>query len=137
MYSSGRTWRRRLLAAFFLALFLVLTCDALPSYLYTGQRYPDVSEEQAAGAIRVKILRRSPRFARDLIRNRNSYVSFACSDCRYMSLRAASKLDSLVAKVRRAWGWQVRVRVLLAWTENNVVGQPRSLHYEGKSLAGS
>ena len=118
-------------------LALLICCLARQGFASTwlnyGQRYPDLSEEEASRAIRVRITRKSARFSSALIRSSNSYASFECSDCRYMTLRTSSKLDALVRDAFKIWNKKKRVRVLLAWSEADVPGQPRSLHYEGGS----
>lgn len=64
------------------------------------------------------------------MRNTNSEIEFANDDCRRMTARAKSKLDVLGSRVQQQWG-NVKLKVLLAWTDQMIPQAPISLHYEG------
>ena len=97
-----------------------------------GQRYPNKGEIETCGNIRDIIRRNSARFRKILVRNANKETIFANDDCRRMTARAKSKLDVLASRVRRQWS-NVRLKVMLAWTDQIIQQAPISLHYEGKS----
>lgn len=95
-----------------------------------GQKVPNADEIDTCGNIRDVIRRNSARFRKILVRNTNSEIVFAKDDCRRMTARAKSKLDVLGSRVRRQWS-NVRLKVLLAWTDQIMSQAPISLHYEG------
>ena len=65
------------------------------------------------------------------MRNTNSEIVFANDDCRRMTARAKSKLDVLGSRVKQQWYNAVKLKVLLAWTDQIIPQAPISLHYEG------
>ena len=96
-----------------------------------GQTYPNNAKEiDTCGNIRDIIRRNSARFRKILVRNTNSEIEFANDDCRRMTARAKSKLDVLGSRVLQQWG-NVKLKVLLAWTDQMIPQAPISLHYEG------
>lgn len=119
---------RLLLLAFFGQEFVLGSLRSIS----LGQRYPNAGEIDTCGNIRDIIRRNSARFRKILVRNTNSEVVFANDDCRRMTARAKSKLDVLASRVRGQWS-NVRLKVLLAWTDQIIPQTPISLHYEGKS----
>ena len=96
-----------------------------------GQTYPNANEIDTCGNIRDIIRRNSARFRKILVRNTNSEIVFANDDCRRMTARAKSKLDVLGSRVQRQWS-NVKLKVLLAWTDQIIPQAPISLHYEGQ-----
>ena len=96
-----------------------------------GQTYPNAKEIDTCGNIRDIIKRNSARFRKILVRNTNSEIVFANDDCRRMTARAKSKLDVLGSRVTTQWS-NVKLKVLLAWTDQLIPQAPISLHYEGK-----
>jgi len=96
-----------------------------------GQTYPNANEIDTCGNIRDIIRRNSARFRKILVRNTNSEIVFANDDCRRMTARAKSKLDVLGSRVQRQWS-NVKLKVLLAWTDQIIPQAPTSLHYEGQ-----
>lgn len=96
-----------------------------------GQTYPNANEIDTCGNIRDIIRRNSARFRKILVRNTNSEIVFANDDCRRMTARAKSKLDVLGSRVQRQWS-NVKLKVLLAWTDQVIPQAPISLHYEGQ-----
>ena len=99
--------------------------------LSLGQRYPDAAEIATCGNIRDIIRRNSARFRKILVRNTNNEIDFANDDCRRMTARAKSKIDVLASRVRGRWS-NVRLRVILGWTDQTPVDTQKLLHYEGK-----
>lgn len=95
-----------------------------------GQTYPNAKEIDTCGNIRDIIRRNSARFRKILVRNTNSEIVFANDDCRRMTARAKSKLDVLGSRVQRQWS-NVKLKVLLAWTDQIIPQAQISLHYEG------
>ena len=101
-----------------------------PTTFGRGERYPDKPETEVCGNIRDIISRDSGRYRKILVRNINSEVVFNNEDCRRMTSRTKSKLDVLATKVRSKWNG-VKLRVILAWTDQTLEGLSKSLHYEG------
>ncbi|XP_067023578.1 protocadherin Fat 4-like isoform X2 [Acropora muricata] len=101
--------------------------------LSLGQRYPDAAEIATCGNIRDIIRRNSARFRKILVRNTNNEIDFANDDCRRMTARAKSKIDVLASRVRGRWS-NVRLRVILGWTDQTPVDTQKLLHYEGRAL---
>lgn len=99
-------------------------------------RFPNEDEYTICGRIRDVIPRDSGRFRKILIRNTNNQADYANDDCRRMTSRAKSKLDILASLVRSKWGGNVKVEVLLAWTDQYDQADQASLHYEGKHRFG-
>ena len=99
--------------------------------LSLGQRYPDAAEIATCGNIRDIIRRNSARFRKILVRNANNEIDFSNDDCRRMTARAKSKIDVLASRVRSRWS-NVRLRVILGWTDQIPVDTQKLLHYEGK-----
>ena len=96
-----------------------------------GQTYPKNAKEiDTCGNIRDIIRRNSARFRKILVRNTNDEIVFANDDCRRMTARAKSKLDVLGSRVQQQWS-NVKLKVLLAWTDQIIPQAPTSLHYEG------
>lgn len=120
---------------FYLACLLLpefVTSQTRPTNLRPSQKYPDKDESAVCGRIRDTIPRNSGRFRKILIRNTNDLASYANDDCRRMTSRTKSKLDILASLVRSTWSGRVKVKVLLAWTDQNIPSDKTSLHYEGR-----
>ncbi|XP_068760232.1 protocadherin Fat 4-like [Montipora capricornis] len=98
-----------------------------------GQRVPDNAEIATCGNIRDIIRRNSARFRKILVRNTNNEIDFADDDCRRMTARAKSKVDVLASRVQDYWN-NVRLRVILCWTDQLPVKTQKLLHYEGRAL---
>ena len=107
-----------------------------PRSLSLGQQYPSKGEIDTCGNIRDIIRRNSARFRKILVRNTNNEIVFANDDCRRMTARAKSKLDVLASRVRSQWS-SVKLKVVLAWTDQILPNAPISLHYEGQSRLNS
>ena len=115
----------------------VVTSQSRPTYLNLHTRYPNQDESAVCGRIRDAIPRNSGRFRKILIRNTNDLAGYANDDCRRMTSRTKSKLDILASLVRSNWNGRVKVKVLLAWTDQNIPSDKTSLHYEGKCPDGN
>lgn len=119
-------------AVLFLSLVELRTVYAAKFRSLTlGQRYPDAEEIATCGNIRDIIRRNSARFRKILVRNTNNEIDFANDDCRRMTARAKSKIDVLASRVRGRWN-NIRLRVILGWTDQVPVDNQKLLHYEGK-----
>jgi hypothetical protein len=125
-----------------LTLFLC-GCDALgetpalsrsSGELEPGQQVPNLSEEDAIGAVTSRISRWRPEF-RQLTRNQNSQILFKDEETtgadRLMTRRLSQRLDRLSQLVESEWR-DVRLRVTDAWDEQREHGR-RSAHYEGRA----
>ena len=99
-------------------------------------RFPDDDEYTICSRIRDVIPRDSGRFRKILIRNTNDQADYANDDWRRMTSRAKSKLDILASLVHTKWAGRVKVKVLLAWTDQIDPADRVSLHYEGKRRFG-
>jgi hypothetical protein len=127
------------------AAILLSGCDALgetPALsrnsggeLRFGQQVPNISEEDAIGAVKRRISRLRPEF-RQLTRNRNAEILFKDEETtgadRLMTKRLSERLDRLAQLVDSEWRGEVRLRVTDAWDEQREHG-PWSAHYEGRA----
>jgi Hedgehog amino-terminal signalling domain len=127
-----------------LGLALLLSgCDALgetpalsrsSGELEPGQQVPNLSEEDAIGAVTTRIARSHPEF-RQLTRNQNAEILFKDEETtgadRLMTRRLSQRLDRLAQLVESEWH-DVRLRVTDAWDEQREHGR-RSAHYEGRA----
>ena len=126
--------RPPLLLLFELACLVILGQEVKsrpPNAFQMYERYPDQDEIETCGNIRDIIRRNSARFRKILVRNTNANIVFANNDCRRMTARTKSKLDVLASRVRSRWN-NVRLKVLLSWTDQILSSAQISLHYEGK-----
>jgi hypothetical protein len=102
--------------------------------LRPGQQVPNLSEEDAIGAVTTRISRLRPEF-RQLVRNENSDIWFKDEETtgadRLMTRRLSERLNRLARLVELEWH-DVRLRVTDAWDEQREHG-PRSAHYEGRA----
>lgn len=125
-----------------LALFLC-GCDAFgetpalsrsTGELEPGQQVPNLSEEDAIGAVTMRISRSGPEFQR-LTQNQNADILFKDEETtgadRLMTPRLSQRLNRLAELVESEWH-DVRLRVTDAWDEQREHG-PRSAHYEGRA----
>lgn len=103
--------------------------------LQRGRQVPNISEEDAIGAVTKRISRRRPEF-RQLTRNDNSDIVFKDEEAtgadRMMTRRLAERLNRLAKLVEAEWGKDVQLRVTDAWDEQGEHG-PESAHYEGRA----
>ena len=102
--------------------------------LQPGQQVPNLSEEDAIGAVTTRISRLRPEF-RQLVRNGNADIWFKDEETtgadRLMTRRLSQRLNRLASLVELEWR-DVRLRVTDAWDEQREHG-PRSAHYEGRA----
>jgi hypothetical protein len=103
--------------------------------LQPGQQVPNLSEEDAIGAVTTRISRLRPEFRR-LVRNENADIWFKDEETtgadRLMTRRLSQRLNRLARLVEQEWH-DVRLRVTDAWDEQREHG-PRSAHYEGRAV---
>lgn len=103
--------------------------------LQLGRQVPNVSEEEAIGAVTKRISRRRPEF-RQLTRNDNSDIVFKDEEAtgadRLMTRRLSERLNRLAKLVESEWGKDVQLRVTDAWDEQGEHGA-ESAHYEGRA----
>jgi hypothetical protein len=114
----------------FILMFIGVVDSQGPTRFNCPQKYPNEDENKVCGRIRDVIPRDSGRFRKFLIRNLNNEAQYANDDCRRMTARAKSKLDTLASRVRHEWRG-ISVKVLRAWTDQVNSIDPISLHYEG------
>lgn len=111
-----------------------LLASASDPDLSVGDMVPAKSEINASGAIKKKVKRTDPEFAK-LVSNSNSDIVFKDEEKtgadRMMTKRMKEKLDALATAVVAAWPG-VKVRVTEAWDEDNEHAG-NSLHYEGRA----
>ena len=102
--------------------------------LAVGDKVPAKNEVDASGAIKKKIQRADPEFAK-LVSNTNADIVFKDEEKtgadRMMTPRMKQKLDALATAVASEWPG-VKLRVTEAWDENNEHAG-NSLHYEGRA----
>lgn len=140
MRAEPRFLIRRLLCA----ALLLAGCDAhgdTPALsrtrgeLQRGRQVPNVSEEEAIGAVTRRISRRRPEFRR-LVRNENNDIVFKDEEAtgadRLMTRRLSERLNRLAKLVESEWGKEIQLRVTDAWDEQGEHG-PESAHYEGRA----
>lgn len=103
--------------------------------LQLGRQVPNVSEEDAIGAVTMRISRRRSEFRR-LMRNDSSDIVFKDEEAtgadRLMTRRLSQRLARLAQLVEREWGKDIQLRVTDAWDEQGEHG-PESAHYEGRA----
>jgi Hedgehog amino-terminal signalling domain len=122
---------------------LLCGCDALgetpalsraSAELEPGQQVPNLSEEDAIGAVTTRISRLRPEF-RLLTRNQNTDIVFKDEETtgadRLMTRRLSERLNRLSRLVEGEWR-DVHLRVTDAWDEQREHG-PQSAHYEGRA----
>ena len=132
----------KLLSCLWTVGLLLCGCDAFGATpalsrsngLRPGQQVPNISEEDAIGAVTKRISRLRPEF-RQLTRNRNGDIIFKDEETtgadRLMTRRLSERLNRLSALVESEWH-DVRLRVTDAWDEQREHG-PWSAHYEGRA----
>ncbi|MEY4549450.1 MAG: hypothetical protein RL685_5645 [Pseudomonadota bacterium] len=103
--------------------------------LQLGRQVPNVSEEDAIGAVTMRISRRRPEF-RQLERNDSADIVFKDEETtgadRLMTRRLSQRLSRLAKLVEGEWGKEVQLRVTDAWDEQGEHGR-ESAHYEGRA----
>jgi hypothetical protein len=106
----------------------------MPKIFRLHEKFPNVSEVQAVGAIKKKIRRTDTEFL-TLVKNQNPSIVFKNEEGtdadRMMTPLLKMKLDALAVLVQQEWPGD-KLRVTEAWDENNE-HNPTSTHYEGRA----
>ena len=116
--------------------FAVIGCDAQP--FIRGQKKPTTLEvsRKASGPMTDFITRDSPRFHKELVRNKNKNIVFKDEENTgadyYMTPRCNQRANILSKFVLEEWPG-IHLHVTEAWDENGEHG-PQSLHYSGRAL---
>ena len=105
----------------------------IPDVFSQGTRYPDRNETDECRPIRLRVVRSSRLYTSQLVTNVNPMIIFHSADARIMTRRMQARLNALAASYHRHYHAMITVR--RAWSEysaNDTIGDPTSLHYEGK-----
>jgi hypothetical protein len=102
-----------------------------------GQRVPDVSEEEASGAIFDFVRPGCPSYADLVTLQASATLAFASSTAtstpNRMSSRLARALQTLASTVRTSFGGEARLLVLRAYETPPAVASTATLHHEGRA----
>lgn len=107
----------------------------VPETFSRGTRYPDRNETDECRPIRLRVTRQSRLYRTQLVTNSNPNIIFRFADARVMTSRMQTRLNALAVGYFQQYS--SKITVLRAWSEYSAddnLGDPHSLHYEGKGI---